>query len=543
MNSFEITANVVEIVERKITPAKVTIVDGRIAQIETTGPELHPTYILPGFLDSHVHVESSMLVPSEFAKAAVCHGTVGTVSDPHEIGNVLGVQGVEFMLQNGATVPFKFCFGAPACVPATTFETSGATISAEEVEKLLADNRIGYLSEVMDFPGVLGKDPELMRKISAAHSNGKIADGHAPGLRGEDAKNYFAAGISTDHECFTKEEALDKIAVGCQVAIREGSAARNFEALYELVDEYPDQVMLCSDDKHPDELILGHIDQLVRRGIAAGLDVFNLLKVACINPVKLYDLDVGQLRIGDPADFIEVENLESMRVIKTYIDGALVAEEGKSLIETKPCVPLNRFDAQTQAMDDIAISADSELMKVICAIGGQLITKSESVATKVIDGFAVSDPESDVLKLVVVNRYSKAPPAIAFVKGFGLKHGALASSVAHDSHNIISVGADDKSLLTAINAVIQMKGGLSVVALSECRTLELEVAGLMSTQSAEVVAQRYTELDQMVKQLGSTLRAPFMTLSFMALLVIPDLKLSDRGLFDGQKFEFTNLFE
>lgn len=543
MQRFEIIANLVEISDRKITPAKIEVVNGVIESIKPTGNDLHPTYLLPGFVDSHVHVESSMLVPSEFAKASVCHGTVATVSDPHEIANVLGIQGVEFMLENSATVPFKFCFGAPACVPATTFETAGATISAEQVERLLEDDRIGYLSEVMDFPGVLRRDSDLMRKINAALKNGKIADGHAPGLRGKDAENYFAAGISTDHECFTKDEALDKIASGCHIAIREGSAARNFDALHKLIDEYPNQVMLCSDDKHPDELILGHINQLVRRAIEAGLDIFNVLQAACVNPVKLYDLDVGQLKVGDPADFIEVENLTSFRVLKTYLDGKLVAENGRSLIETEPCVPLNRFEAKPLSLNDIQVAAHSASMKVICAIEGQLITKKELVAPKIENGMAAANPGSDILKLVVVNRYSQAPPAVAFVKGFGLLKGAMASSVAHDSHNIIAVGADDESLLKAINIVIETEGGLSVVGNDKARSLRLEVAGLMSIEPAETVAKQYTELDLLVKELGSELRAPFMTLSFMALLVIPDLKLSDLGLFDGVRFQFTELFQ
>lgn len=540
---LQLEVNVVEIVDRKITPATVTVEKGMIASIVPTGDQLHPTFLLPGFVDSHVHVESSMLVPSEFAKVAVCHGTVATVSDPHEIGNVLGVAGVEFMLDNASTVPFKFCFGAPACVPATPFETSGATISVEQVERLLADDRIGYLSEVMDFPAVLRRDPDLMQKINAAKSNGKIADGHAPGLRGQDAAKYFSAGISTDHECFTKPEALDKIAVGCHIAIREGSAARNFEALYSLIDEYPNQVMLCSDDKHPDELIVGHIDQLVKRAIKLGLDRFNVLKVACINPVKLYGLNVGQLQVGDPADFIEVDNLESFKVLRTFIDGNVVAQNGVSTITTSPATAINKFVGTARAVDEFAVRCDSESAKlnVIEALDGQLITKSVQAKPLVVDGFVQADPPRDILKIAVINRYADAPPAIAFVKGFGLTKGAMASSVAHDSHNVIAVGADDDSLTRAINLVIKNRGGLATVGESKAQVLALPVAGLMSTLPAGEVANLYTQLDQQVKQMGSTLRAPFMTLSFMALLVIPEIKLSDKGLFDGNAFEFTSL--
>ena len=548
---FQLNANVVEIVERKITPATVTVENGRIVSIdplekpEGSESSLPPTYLLPGFVDSHVHVESSMLVPSEFAKAAVCHGTVATVSDPHEIGNVLGVTGVEYMLDNASTVPFKFCFGAPACVPATTFETSGATISVEQVEQLLADDRIGYLSEVMDFPAVLRRDPDIMRKIKAAQSNGKIADGHAPGLLGEDAANYVAAGISTDHECFTKQEALDKIAAGCHIAIREGSAARNFEALYSLIDEFPDQVMLCSDDKHPDELIVGHIDQLVKRAIKLGLDRFNVLKAACINPVSLYGLDVGQLKVGDPADFIEVDDLDSFNVLRTFIDGVVVAQKGTSSITTTTAKTINKFVASPRSTEEFAIEAraNSGMLNVIQALEGQLITKSIKAAPLVVDGLVQSDPSRDILKISVVNRYADAPPAVAMINGFGLATGAIASSVAHDSHNVIAVGADDSSLTRAINLVIQNQGGLAVVDDSEELALPLPVAGLMSILPAAEVAELYTRLDQQVKKMGSTLRAPFMTLSFMALLVIPDIKLSDKGLFDGTKFQFASLLD
>ena len=542
---FKLNVNVVEIVDRKITPATVTVEEGLIVSIDPSGESLHDTFLLPGFVDSHVHVESSMLVPSEFAKAAVCHGTVATVSDPHEIGNVLGVAGVEYMLDNANTVPFKFCFGAPACVPATTFETSGATISVEEVEQLLADDRIGYLSEVMDFPAVLRRDPDIMRKIDSARANGKIADGHAPGLRDLDAASYFAAGISTDHECFTKEEALDKIAAGCHVAIREGSAARNFEALYPLIDEFPDQVMLCSDDKHPDELVVGHIDQLVTRAIKLGIDRFNVLKAACINPVSLYGLQVGQLKVGDPADFIEVEDLESFKVLRTFIDGEVVAQNGVSSIVTSPADVINQFVGSLRTADEFAVpsQSDSANLNVIQALDGQLITKSIEVAASTKDGWVQPDPSRDILKIAVVNRYAAAPPAIAFVQGFGLSTGAMASSVAHDSHNVIAVGADDESLTRAVNLVIQNTGGLAAVNESTEQILPLPVAGLMSNLPASEVASRYTLLDQQVKKMGSALRAPFMTLSFMALLVIPDIKLSDQGLFDGTKFEFTSLLK
>jgi adenine deaminase len=483
-----------------------------------------------------------MLIPSEFARAAVAHGTVSTVSDPHEIGNVLGKAGVEFMLHNAATVPFKFCFGAPSCVPATKYETSGAEITVEDVRDLLNDARIGYLSEVMNFPGVLNGDPMVMAKIAAAKNVGKPIDGHAPGLHGELAKNYFSAGITTDHECFTKPEALDKLAVGCKIAIREGSAARNFEALYELIDEYPDQVMLCSDDKHPDELIFGHINRLAARAIKHGMNIFNVIKASSLNAIQHYGLNVGRLQVGDPADFVELADLTNFRVLRTFVDGMLVAERGTSFIQTHRVHPVNHFDALPCTIESLMLPAASDNMEIIRALDGQLVTQRVTVPVDKHHGHAVADPRADVLKLVVLNRYKPAKPAIAFIQGFGLKRGAIASSVAHDSHNIIAVGVDDDSLCQAINQVVAMQGGLAVAHGDTMLDLPLPVAGLMSLEPIEWVSERYAKLDNEVKEMGSHLRAPFMTLSFMALLVIPDLKLSDLGLFDGQHFRFTEMF-
>lgn len=536
-----ISANFVDIPNRTITPATVHVEGGKITRVERVeGP--FSTYLLPGFIDAHVHVESSMLVPSEFARAAVVHGTVATVSDPHEIANVLGIEGVHYMLENAAQVPLKFYFGAPSCVPATPFETAGDALSTDQVTSLLDDPRILYLSEMMNFPGVLSGDPEVLAKIAAANQRGKPVDGHAPGLRGEEAKRYIEVGITTDHECFTKEEADDKIRYGSMISIREGSAARNFDALFKLLDEHPDRCMLCSDDKHPDELLVGHIDRLVRRAVAGGIDPMNALQAACINPVRHYGLDVGQLREGDDADFIEVADLESFQVLRTYIRGELVAELGEARISTKPAPVINRFQAKPRSPKEFQVEATSNEMLVIEAIEGQLVTGRLILPPKVEEGLAVSDPSRDILKIAVVNRYAPAPPTVAFIKNFGLKQGAIASSVAHDSHNIVAVGASDKDLTKAINLVIEAGGGLSVAADAVREVLPLPVAGLMSTDSCEDVGHAYEKLDAQVKQFGSPLRAPFMTLSFMALLVIPELKLSDKGLFDGKRFEFVPLF-
>lgn len=541
--NFSIAGNLVDVYAREIYPARVSIADGKIASIEKLNSvDSNAAFIMPGFVDSHIHIESSMLLPGEFAKVAVTHGTVATVSDPHEIANVCGIDGVELMLDNAAQTKFKFCFGAPACVPATVFETAGARFDAEAITKLLADPRIGYLSEMMDFPGVLNGDPEVMAKIKAALELGKPVDGHAPGLRGAEAARYVAAGITTDHECFTREEAIDKINAGCKIAIREGSAARNFDALHTLIDDYPKMCILCSDDKHPDELLLGHINQLVARAVAAGRDLMNVLTAACVNPVQHYKLDVGLLRVGDPADFIVVEDLTDFKVAATYLDGELVAENGKSLLEVPTPTTVNNFSALPIEASQLAVKAESSTIRVIEAIDGQLITNSLTRPCRVEDGLAVADVENDILKIVVFNRYESAPPSVAFVTGFGFKSGAIASSVAHDSHNVVAVGTNDDDLVSAINAVVEQRGGLSISVDGATEVLPLPVAGLMSTGSCEEVGEQYSVLDRSVKDLGTTLRAPYMTLSFMALLVIPSLKISDKGLFNVDQFDFVPLF-
>ncbi len=535
-----ISGKLVDIPLRRIHPVELAFENGKIISIVPNAKAAAEHYILPGFTDAHVHIESSMLVPAEFARLAVVHGTVATVSDPHEIANVCGLQGVNFMIENGHTVPFKFNFGAPSCVPATSFETAGAELNAGDVEQLLQRDEIRYLSEMMNFPGVLLKDPEVLKKIAAAHRLGKPVDGHAPGLRGEQARRYIEAGISTDHECFTAEEALDKLQYGMKILIREGSAARNFEALAGLLNEHADNMMFCSDDKHPDSLVTGHINQLCARAVAKGIDVFNVLKAACINPVTHYKLNVGLLQRGDPADFIVVKDLVNFEVLQTYINGELVAENGQTKIKpgrANAMRPVNQFNADALTPADFIVPFTGQKnIPVIEALEGQLITNKLEYTPKTANGQIISDTDRDILKIVVVNRYHKAPVAKAFIKNIGFKEGAIASSVAHDSHNVVAVGADDESICRAVNLIIEQKGGISCVSSNGEIVLALPVAGLMSQEDGYTVAEAYTTIDAMAKSLGSTLAAPFMTLSFMALLVIPHLKLSDKGLFDGDAF-------
>ncbi|GAB3006522.1 adenine deaminase [Niabella terrae] len=544
---MEIEGNIVDIQARKIYPGKIRVEAGRIVELVPMTHQQYESYILPGFVDSHVHIESSMLVPSEFARLAVVHGTVATISDPHEIANVCGVAGVEYMIENGRSVPFKFNFGAPSCVPATAFETAGGRITVDDIKQLLARDEIRYLAEMMNFPGVLSGDKEVMAKIKAAHDLGKPVDGHAPGLRGADAQKYAAAlnpalgePQATDHECFTRQEAIDKLDAGMKILIREGSAAKNFEALIDLLPDHAPRMMFCSDDKHPDSLMVGHINQLCARAVARGIDVYKVLQAACINPVLHYKLDVGLLQPGDPADFIQVKDLRDFEVEATYIDGRQVAVSGRSLIDTTPANLINHFKTNPKQAIDFAVPFKGQVtIPVIEALEGQLITNRLDCPPRVSNNEIVADTDQDILKIAVINRYQNAPVACGFIRNMGLSSGALASSVAHDSHNIVVVGADDQSMAAAANLIIREKGGISAVNNRAQLILPLPVGGIMTNADGYQTAALYTEIDQMAREMGSSLPSPFMTLSFMALLVIPALKMSDKGLFDGIKFAFV----
>jgi adenine deaminase len=540
-SNFIISGNIVDVVNEKIIRGILEIRDGKIFSI-TEGETDSDQFIIPGLIDAHIHIESSMLVPSEFARLAVVHGTVATVSDPHEIANVLGIEGVKFMVENGKQVPFKFYFGAPSCVPATPFESSGAIIGPKETELLLRMKEIRYLSEMMNFPGVIHDQKEVMAKLKTAKKCKKPVDGHAPGLTGTDLQKYIRAGISTDHECFTLEEALEKIKFGMKIQIREGSAAKNFETLIPLLKIHPDKVMLCSDDKHPDDLLEGHINLIIKRAIKLGYDPIMALKACTFNPVQHYKLDVGLLQPGDPADFVIISNLMEFNIIATYINGTMVSENGHSFLKHIDINSPNNFIARPIHKDDLEVKVESTFIKVMKALDGQLITEKQIIKIKPIDGWIKSDIDNDILKILVLNRYNESLPAIGFIRGFGLKRGAIASTVAHDSHNIIAVGTKDDEIVKAVNLLIESKGGISLVDKNKTLHLPLPVAGIMSDKEGKKVAEDYKLLNTGAKELGSALSSPFMTLSFMALLVIPDLKMSDKGLFDGTKFEYTSLF-
>lgn len=536
----EISGNIVNVLNREIYAGTLYIKDGVIEKIERR-ETTSTNFILPGFTDAHIHIESSMLVPYEFARIALAHGTVATVSDSHEIANVCGIAGVDYMIENAKSAKLKFNFGAPSCVPATSFESAGAVIDSAGIEKLLQRDDIKYLSEMMNYPGVLFNDAEVMKKITSAHTHNKPVDGHAPGLRGEQAKKYIDAGISTDHECFTLDEALDKLKCGMKILIREGSAAKNFEALHSVISSHTHMVMLCSDDKHPDDLLEGHINELVKRAVAKGHKLMDVLQCACVNPVNHYKLDVGLLQQKDKADFIVVNNLEDLHVLQTFVDGELVAENGKTFLKDKTHAIINSFDTSAIKEEELKVAVTSSEINVIEAIDGQLITNCIKAKTKTENGFALSDVVNDVLKIVVVNRYTKAKPVVGFIKNFGLQTGAIASTVAHDSHNIIAVGVEDADISKAINLLVENKGGLSAIGNNMQHVIALPIAGLMSDKPCNEIGKAYKAIDAFAKTLGSKLKAPYMTLSFMALLVIPHFKIGDKGLFDADRFEFAEL--
>lgn len=535
-----ISGNIVDPINHEIYPGKITISNDKISEIQRDDI-IYSNFIIPGFVDSHIHIESSMLIPYEFSRIAVIHGTVATVSDPHEIANVLGIKGIQYMIENSKLSPLKFYFGASSCVPATSFETSGACLGAREIEEIFSNDNVKFLGEVMNTFGVINNDKDLIEKINVAKKYSKKIDGHAPGLSGEALEKYISKGITTDHECVRRAEGLEKIEKGMKIQIREGSAAENFEALIPLVDSHYDSCMFCSDDKHPDDLVKGHIDQMVRRSINYGIDIFKILKVSSVNPVKHYGLDVGLLQEGDPADFLVVDNLKELNILTTCINGNVVSHKGKTNIEHRSFETINNFKVEKKKISDFCLSYKSGNINVIEAIDGQLITNDISIEPKIVNGNLVSDVERDILKIAVVNRYKDSEVPIGFIRNFGLKKGAIASSIAHDSHNIVVVGVSDEDICNAVNMIIENRGGIGCVCGENKIFLELPVAGIMTFEEYSKVADSYRHVTNFAKSLGCTLHAPFMTLSFMALLVIPKIKIGDKGLFDSEKFRFIDL--
>jgi adenine deaminase len=537
---MKVEGQLVDIHNRDIYPAVINIAGRRIESVERTdsAPDV---YILPGLIDAHIHIESSMVTPGAFAISVVKHGTCGVVSDPHEIANVLGIQGVEFMIVDAKKVPLNFFFGAPSCVPATDFESNGANLDHKEVRKLLEMEEINYLSEMMNFPGVIYGNAEVRKKLDCAKELNKPIDGHAPGLSGELLRKYVSAGITTDHECSRIEEAKEKLSLGMKILIREGSTAKNLNALKDLFNTNADKVMLCSDDLHPEMLRKRHINKLIAQLISEGYNEFDVIRSATINPSEHYNLNAGLLRPGDYADFILVDRLEKMNVKETWIKGVKVFGNEEVLFKYEESKPVNNFNCRPINESEILVKNRHRDIRIIVAADGELLTSELKVSLRTSE-YISPDLNNDILKIVVKDRYKDLPPAIGFIKGFGIKKGAFASSIAHDSHNIIAVGTNDKDIVNSINEIVRLKGGLAVSQGGTIESLQLNIGGIMTTRSCDDIAEDYNNLNQLVNSLGCTMKAPFMTLSFMALLVIPDLKIGDRGLFDVKRFEPVSLF-
>lgn len=547
MGLFEIEANYIDIFNKEIYPASITIENGYIVSIKKIDAILKE-YVLPGFIDAHIHIESSFLIPSNFAHLVVQHGTVATISDPHEIANVNGIDGINFMINNSKKTEFKFFFGAPSCVPALSseFETSGYVLDDQDVDKLMKSNDIYYLSEVMDFKGVINKDVRIINKINSALKRNKVVDGHAPGLSPYLTLKYVSSGISTDHECSTIEDARYKLSLGMKIIIREGSAAKNFESLHPLISEcskeYCDSLMFCFDDAHPNDILHGHINSIVARAIEYGHNFFDVLKIACINPVLHYKIPVGLLRTGDPADFIITKDIKTFKIDKTYINGKLVFNDGISHIPLISEIPINNFNCEQKSILDFKFSTKNRMIPIINCINNQIITYKTMIDSNLLAPDFQSNIAKDILKIAVINRYeNNSKISIGFIKNFGIRKGAIGSTVAHDSHNIIVVGTNDEYLCKATNIIIENKGGLCALNNEKTIIIKLPISGLMSALSAKEIASQYVKLNDFCKNvLGSQLDDPLMTLSFMSLTVVPHLKINDKGLFDVDSFCFLN---
>lgn len=552
--TYSITGNLVDVINETIIPSEVTIENGIIADINSIKTKCD-NFIIPPFVDSHLHFESSMLMPSEFARNAAIHGTVGIISDPHEIANVLGMEGIKYFIDDIKNVPTKIFFGAPPCVPATDFETAGATITTEDIEELFKNYKLNLLSEVMNFPGVINDEENIINKIKIAKTYGKVIDGHCPKLTENDLKKYINAGISTDHEVTKCSEAEEKIANGMIIQIRNGSAAKNFNRLYPLIDKYPDKLMFCSDDLEPNDLKKGHINLIVKEAIKRKMNIMNILKIASINPIKHYNINVGTLKIKEPADFLIVNNLNDMEIIKTFCNGNIIAENGSTNIKYKKPKIINNFNAEPIKIEDIQLKISNKNqnktnvnVNVIRIMKKTIITQREIHNLEVKNGYImpkINRTKEEINKLVIVNRYKKdTKPAVAFVVGFGFDMMAIASSVSHDSHNIIAIGGDDMLICEAINKVIEAKGGIAVTWGNKNklyhRILKLPIAGLISDLNIEEVTKTM-DIIKKAAEIESKTNSPFMMLSFLSLLVIPEIKLSDKGLFDVNKFEFMNI--
>lgn len=535
----------------EVQSADVAIHKGRIAGFDCSSArrvlEMDGRVLAPGFIDGHVHIESSMVTVPEFARAVVPRGTTTVVADPHEIANVWGEAGIRYILESSRNVPLNVHVMLPSCVPATNLETGGAALDAEDLAGLMDEEGVLGLAEVMNYPGVIFRDPQVMKKIFLAGK--RRVDGHAPGLSGRDLAAYIVAGIRSDHECTSLDEAREKLSLGMYIMLREGSAAKNLRDLLPLVSSRnARQFLFVSDDRHPADILQeGHIDFMVKTAISMGLDPIIALQIASLNAAQYFGLsDLGAIAPGYRADIAVLDCIEHPHVVRVIKDGIVVAEDGDLIAPLKAPVPAGHKTMHIGPIGSgsFAIRAEKGPARVICIVANQIITKSLRLAPRILDGRVVSDLDRDILKMAVVERHrATGNMGLGLVQGFGLASGALATSVAHDSHNIVVVGASDEEMLAAVLAVKQMGGGLVAVENGEVRaSLPLPVAGLLSEGYMRDVAEGISECIDAAHALGCRLADPFMTLSFLCLPVIPELKLTDRGLVDVGEFRLVGMF-
>ena len=568
---MQFTSYILDVLTDSVYPARITIEDGIFKEIvpiqvgEETEIDVEGL-MLPGFIDSHIHIESSMMTPAQFAKVAVRHGTTAVVCDPHEIANVHGIDGVEFMIENASTVPFNFYFAAPSCVPATSFETSGAVLDSDDIEYLLQKPEVVALAEMMNFPGVIGADEEVLEKLRIARKYNKPIDGHAPLVSGKELDKYIEQGIVTDHECSNFLEAIEKKQKGMKIMVRDGSSAKDMDALFDFSQRIeffknqdsfgiiPTEVLsrrlhspifdfIVSDDKNPRDLVNGHLNESVKKAVDLGVDLIKAIEMVTINPAAHYGLDGGSIVTGSKADFIIVDNLDDLNVLKTYISGECVFDGENVLFDVEDVEVIDSMNVDKKSPEDFNVYFDGDEceVNVIQCFDGELLTKKTTARLITENGIVQPDIFEDILKIAVVERHGSNNVANAFIKGFGLKKGAIAASIAHDSHNIVAIGYSPKRMAEAVNKVIENKGGIAVVSEDFADSLSLPIAGLMSNQDGIAIAKKLRILQKMAFALGCELTAPFMTMAFMSLLVIPSIKLSDKGLFDGDSFEFIDV--
>lgn len=562
-----------DVITDSIYPARISVEGGFFKEIVpiviNDDSELDISgIILPGFIDSHIHIESTMLTPAQFAKLAVRFGTTSVVCDPHEIANVAGTDGIDFMIENSKSVPFNFYFSIPSCVPATCFETSGAILDSETIGELLKKDEAVALGEMMNFPGVINGDGEVLAKLEKAKELGKPIDGHAPLLSGKDLDKYIAEHISTDHECSNFAEAIEKKEKGMKIMVREGSSAKNMEALFDFSDrldywknhesfgKMPNEVLekrihlpifdfIVSDDKHTTDLIKGHLNESIKKAIGLEISPISAIEMVTVNPSTHYNLNTGAIVKGMQADYVVVDNLNDLNILKTYVAGKCVFDGENVLFDVEETEFKNTFDVSKKGFEDFEISCDepSADVNVIRCFNGELITEAESATLETKNGFVQPDLEEDILKIAVVERYGGNSIANGFITGFNLKKGAIASSVAHDSHNIVVVGTNSEDMANAVNCLIDNEGGFAIVDGDFEDSLALPIAGLMTNEDSHEVAEKLEKLHKTAADFGCKLDSPFMTMSFMALLVIPAIKISDKGLFDCINFEFIDVIK